>query len=102
MGNFNRAVNETADYLRQNWPAQLSELRIIVLNVPTKATDQSARWAFDRKSCTVYLYKLLIEQFDARRENLDLMTYVEMCLFEAAAAMLEIDPHEFMHPSEDD
>lgn len=101
LGDFENAVRETSDWLRTNWPESLGGLRVVVLHTPRKITDAVQRFAFDAASQTIYLFRIPIQQFDVKRMGLGVELVVEMTIFEAAAAMLGIDKHDFFHPEDD-
>ena len=102
LGDFENAVRETSDYLRENWPTQLGHLRVVVLHTPRKITDAVPRFAVDNTTMTIYLFRIPIQQFDVRRSKMPTELIVELVMFEAAAALLGIDQSEFFRPEPDE
>ncbi|MFM6980324.1 MAG: hypothetical protein ACKOWE_02845 [Micrococcales bacterium] len=102
VGKFMQAVEDTKGYLQRNWPIELGDLEIVVLNSPRKIGDEVDRWTFNAEKTTVYLYRIPIEMFDQRRTKFDIELLVELLIFEAVAAMLGVDKSDFLEPPGDD
>lgn len=101
ISNFQQAALDATEYLQQTWPNELGELRTVILNTPRRVGDQVQRWSLDRPSKTIYLFRIPIEQFDIRKNRLDATTQIEFYVFEAAGALLGVDPHDLMHGPDD-
>lgn len=102
IGKFMQAVEDTKGYLQRNWPLELGDLEIVVLNSPRRIGDEVDRWAFNAEKKAIYLYRIPIEMFDQRRTKFDIQILVELLIFEAAAAMLGVDKNDFLEPPSDD
>lgn len=102
VGKFTQAVEDTKGYLQRNWPEDLENLEIVVLNTPKNIGDEVVRWAYNQAKTTVYLYRIPIEMFDQRRTKFDIEVLVELLIFEAVAAMLGVDKEDFLEPPSDD
>lgn len=93
-----QAVQDTKGYLQRNWPIELDDLEIVVLNSPRNIGEEVDRWAFNAEKKTVYLYRIPIEMFDQRKTKFDIQILVELLIFEAVAAMLGMDKNDFLEP----
>jgi hypothetical protein len=61
--------------------------------------ERVRRWHADRNSMTITLYRIPIQRMRPRRS--DQRMYIERAVFTAAAALIDRDPWELLHPDHD-
>ncbi|MES2171351.1 MAG: metallopeptidase family protein [Actinomycetota bacterium] len=98
---FDMTVAATAEYLRDMWPDELSDVTFEVAGLPSAratATAASAsrieRWRVVPAEKRVILYRLPIERLARlhRNDELHRRMMIESCVFRAVAELLGKDP----------
>ena len=91
-------VAATAEYLRDMWPDELSEVVFEVAGLPSGSADEPTagieRWRVIVAEKRVILYRLPIERLARlhRNDELHRRMLVESCVFRAVAELLGKDP----------
>lgn len=96
---FERTVASTAEYLRNLWPQELSDVSFEVGTVPPEITGEALeRWRVEGN--TIVLYRLPIQRL-SRLHKADALHHrmvIESCVFHAVAEFLGKDPWELIRP----
>jgi hypothetical protein len=62
-GSFADVVAETCDFLREEWPDELSKLRWQILDAPTSVVDGKVpRWRADPQEMRITIYRIPIQR----------------------------------------
>jgi hypothetical protein len=93
---FEMTVASTAEYLKELWPEELSDVSFEIAGMPAGPPDTPVveRWRVLRKERRVILYRLTIERLARlhRHDDLHRRMLVESCVFRAVAELLGKDP----------
>jgi hypothetical protein len=96
---FDTTVAATAEYLRDMWPEELSDVIFEVAGLPSPTTtaepaSRIERWRVIAAERRVILYRLPIERLARlhRNDELHRRMLVESCVFRAVAELLGKDP----------
>ena len=98
-GSFADVVAETCDFLREEWPDELSKLRWQILDAPAGVVDGKVpRWRADPQEMRITIYRIPIQrQTHTRRPDyLDERFHTEQFVFLAVGELLGRDPWELM------
>ncbi|MGA1033341.1 MAG: hypothetical protein ACO3TI_03185 [Aquiluna sp.] len=94
---FDAVVSETCEYLRETF-SELAELNYRIEDVPLIEPGESLkRFSTRRSTMTITLYRLPIERLGKRRIP-DPRIHIEQAVLAAAAALIDKDPWELVHP----
>ena len=99
FGSFEDVVTETCEFLREEWPAELSKLRWRVVDAPQSVVDgKLPRWSCDESRMQITLYRIPIQrQTHVRRPDaLDERFHTEQFVFFAVGELLGRDPWDLM------
>ena len=93
---FDMTVASTAEYLKDLWPDELSDVIFEVAGMPSElgASPAVDRWRVMLMERRVTLYRLPIERLSRlhRYDELHKRMMVESCVFRAVAELLGKDP----------
>lgn len=93
---FDMTVASTAEYLKDLWADELSDITFEVAGMPSELGDSPAvdRWRVLLKERRVILYRLPIERLSRlhRYDDVHKRMMVESCVFRAVAELLGKDP----------
>ena len=92
---FENIVAETADYLRDAWPAELASVTFEIAGIPRSVGGAGLdRWWADTSRNRVVLYRLPIERLAHLHIDDDAhqRMYVEHCVVQAVSELLGKDP----------
>lgn len=93
---FDFTVSSTADYLRDLWPDELSDVSFEVAGLPTRLSGTGAvdRWRVLPRERRVILYRVPIERLAHlhRNDEFHRRMVIESCVFRAVAELLGKDP----------
>jgi hypothetical protein len=93
---FEMTVASTAEYLKELWPDELSDVRFEVAGMPAELGANPAvdRWRVVINERRVILYRLPIERLSRlhRYDDLHRRMMVESCVFRGVAELLGKDP----------
>ena len=93
---FEMTVASTAEYLKDLWPEELSDVRFEIAGMPAElgASPAVDRWRVSARDRRVILYRLPIERLSRlhRYDELHKRMMVESCVFRAVAELLGKDP----------
>ena len=91
-------VQETCEFLQDSYPQELSDLKWRIEDVPAIVDGEPVkRWNAAKSSMTITLYRIPIERFGRQRLP-DPRMHIEHAVISAAAALIDKDPWELMHP----
>lgn len=95
---FNQIVSQTVEFVRGNWPAEMTSVTVYVSAAPAEAIhgDHIDRWTTDPKSRSVTLFWMPIARFDFKAGDTDFQRrmMLEGYVFRALADLLGKDPWE--------
>lgn len=95
---FHQVVSDTCEYLRETFEEELSELKWKIEDVPiVKEGEPVKRWGAKKATMTITLYRIPIERFGRKRIP-DPRIHIEQAVISAAAALIDKDPWELIHP----
>lgn len=98
MGFFESVVQETCEYLQDSHPQELGKLKWRIEDVPSIVDGEPVkRWMAAKSSMTITLYRIPIERF-GRQRLAEPRMHIEHAVISAAAALIDKDPWELMHP----
>lgn len=102
LGNFNDAVQDTAAYLRTQYPQELGNLVALVRDFPPLNANATKlkRFAFHRETSTVYIYRIPIKYLGRAWDQVEEIMRIESYVIEAAAEMIGRDPRDFLDPAD--
>ena len=93
---FEATVASTAEYLKELWPEELSNMRVEIAAIPPTAPDsvRLRRWSVIPEEHCIVLYRLPIQRLARLHRNDDLhrRMLIESCVFRAVAELLGKDP----------
>jgi hypothetical protein len=100
-GFFQQVVEDACEFLRERWPTELGNLNWRIMDVPVldSRAERVRRWQADKNTMTITLYRIPIQRMRPRRS--DQRMYIERAVFTAAAALIDRDPWELLHPDHD-
>lgn len=91
-------VSDTCEYLRETFQEELSELKYRIEDVPiVNQGEPVKRWSAKKISMTITLYRIPIERSGKKRIP-DPRIHIEQAVISAAAALIDRDPWELIHP----
>ena len=99
-GSFADVVSETCEFLREEWPEELSKLSWRILDAPAAVKDgKLPRWHSDSRTMRITIYRIPIQrQTHTRRPDyLDERFHTEQFVFFAVGELLGKDPWDLMH-----
>jgi hypothetical protein len=98
-GFFESVVVETCEYLRESFPERFANLSWEIEEVPMP-TDASPveRWHADKSQMRITLYRIPIQRLGKLRIP-DPRMQIEQVVISAAAALIDVDPWELIHPN---
>lgn len=95
---FHQVVQDTVDYLKGAFADDLGDLKWRVEDVPfLKEGEPVKRWSAKKSTMTITLYRIPIERFGKKRIP-DPRIHIEQAVISAAAALIDKDPWELIHP----
>jgi len=103
---FDMTVASTAEYLRDLWPDELSDVTFEVAVLPSAITGTAGldRWQVNTNARRVLLFRLPIERLSRlhRYDDLHKRMMIESCVFRAVAELLgkepwDLAPDRFRH-----
>lgn len=98
-GFFERVVSDTCEYLKETFSEELGNLKWRIEDVPfLNEGEPVRRWTAKKSSMTITLYRIPIERFGKKRIP-DPRIHIEQAVISAAAALIDKDPWELIHPS---
>jgi len=102
QGNFSDAVEDTANYLRNNFPDDFSGLKVIVRDMPPmhSETTKFRRYAHHAETKTVYIYRIPIKYLGRASDPFEEIMRIDSYVIEAAAEMIGRDPRDFLDPDD--
>ncbi|HET8958726.1 MAG TPA: metallopeptidase family protein [Microcella sp.] len=93
---FEQSVRATAEYLVDEWPTELSQLRIDVMAMPEQppGVNGVARWRVIPAQHRVILFRIPIERMSRlhRDDDWHRRMMVENCVFRAVGELIGKDP----------
>ena len=99
---FADLVEDTANYLRSNFPTDFANLVVVVRDLPpmfaTEDSQLTRRFAVQRESNTVYVYRIPIKYFGRAWDPIEEAMRVESYVIEGAAELVGKDPRDFFGP----
>lgn len=97
-GNFAAAVEDAAEFLREVYPESFAGLRTEVRDLPPLKGELNSlrRFAFDRQTNTVYIYRIPVVHLGRMADPLDEVFRIENIVIQAAAEMIGRDPRDFL------
>ena len=102
---FNDEVKRAVDYLKYHFPSRFERLQFKVLDHgPIRSDGEVMRWAIDVDGFGIVIFRLPLERLghskrpDAEHERM----HIEYAVFEAAAALIEVDVEWLLENSERD
>ncbi|MDE2409407.1 MAG: hypothetical protein KGL72_03790 [Actinomycetales bacterium] len=104
QGNFADTVQDTAAYLRSNFPDEFAKLTVVVRDLPPlhSETKKLRRYAFNAESNTVYIYRIPIKYLGRAFDPVEEIMRIDSYVIEAAAEMIGRDPRDFLNPEDRD
>lgn len=102
QGNFAETVEDTANYLRNSFPDDFAQLKVLVRDLPPlhASNDKLRRYAFHAGTNTVYIYRIPIKYLGRALDPMEEIMRIDSYVIEAAAEMIGRDPRDFLDPSE--
>ena len=95
---FEQVVSDTCAYLRETFNEELGELQWRIEEVPyLQEGEEVRRWNAKKSTMTITLYRIPIERFGKKRIP-DPRIHIEQAVISAAAALIDKDPWELIHP----
>lgn len=103
VGDFAATVEDAAEYLRTEFPADFENLEVVVRDLPLLHGDLNSvrKYAFRRDTNTVYIYRIPIQRFRASNNQLTEIFRIESYVIEAAAEMIGRDPRFYLGGAEE-
>lgn len=99
---FADLVQDTADYLRNNFPAEFTNLVVVVRDLPplysTEDEGRIKRYGVHQESNTVYVYRIPIKYLGRAWDPIEEAMRVESYVIEGAAELVGRDPRDFFSP----
>lgn len=98
-GSFADVVADTCEFLREEWPDELRNLRWRILDAPTDVVDgKLPRWHADARNFRITIYRIPIQrQTHVRRPDaMDERFHTEQFVFYAVGELLGRDPWDLM------
>jgi hypothetical protein len=93
---FDYIVNATLDYLKEQWPEELANLRVHIHGMPPEGLSAQGipRWTIFRERRTIWFYRIPIERLSRlhKNDNWHRRVLVESFVFSAVAELLGTDP----------
>jgi hypothetical protein len=93
---FSQIVHQTLDYLKTQWPDELSTIRVDIHGMPPEGLIGAGvpRWTIFRERRTIWLYRISIERLSRLHKNdaWHRRVLVESFVFSAVAELLGTDP----------
>ena len=100
MDQFSAIVSTTCDYLRDQWPKELGDLRFQILDAPILGTNSTfvRRWSVRPETMTIIIYRLPILRLQQNGHNTptEERVRIEHHVFEAAAELIGKEPWELI------
>lgn len=94
---FESVVTETCEYLTSSFPEELGSLSWQIQDVPIiSETGMVRRWSASPEKMQITLYRLPIQRMS--RTEFDPRMTIEQAVITAAAALIDKDPWELIHP----
>lgn len=100
QGNFKDTVEDTANYLRSNFPDDFANLTVLVRDLPPMHPDSTRirRFAHHAQTMTVYIYRIPIKYLGRAADPFEEIMRIDSYVIEAAAEMIGRDPRDFLDP----
>lgn len=99
MSEFEQVVASTCEYLRSQFPQELSKLKWVVEDAPALDVDGVRRFSVDEKSMTITMYRTVLQRLssDRRMDPIDERMHIEHNVFHAVGVLLGHEPFNYGH-----
>jgi len=96
LSRFEQIVATTVDFCRTQWPTEMQGVRWVVEKSPIFDGTEVPRFAVDKETKTIIIYRVVIERLThARRTDpFDERIHIEHYVFDAIAELLGRDPFD--------
>lgn len=95
-----RVVSSTCEFLKSAWPEELARLDWRIEDAPALLPDakQVRRWAVQRDTFTIIIYRIPIERLTHHRRTdlLDERMHIEQFVFNAVGHLIGKDPFDLI------
>ncbi|NBU23032.1 MAG: metallopeptidase family protein [Actinobacteria bacterium] len=96
---FEDVVTETCEYLKEAFPEELGKLSWAIEDVPQVSEQEPIRrFSSDKKQMLITLYRIPIQRIGKMRIS-DPRLQIEQAVISAAAALIDADPWDLIHPN---